>query len=227
MVAYRLAASAQGHSKLVQVVQASTTLPRRCRQDPGSPEGAGRLQVLPRRCRQVLLSPEGAGRCLRSCRCSNRQVSRPGVAGVVTKWCRLAPHSPEGAGRLQAPPEGAGWLQAPQKVQAGSRLPRRCRLVLLSPDGAGVVSVWCNEHQVSSRCSTRQISRPGVAGVVYRWCRVHQVSPGVPLGRYHVQVSQVSSTDGAGCTRYPSGSQVFHSAGVTSRCRRCRLRVVQ
>ena len=129
-----------GALQLVQVVQASTTLPRRCRQAPGSTEGAGWLQVLPRRCRQVLLSPEGAGRCLRSRRCSNRQVSRPGVAGVVTKWCRLAPRSPE----------GAGWLQAPQKVQAGSRLPRRCRQVLLLPDGAGVVSGWCSEHQVSS-----------------------------------------------------------------------------
>ena len=97
------AESAQGHSKLVQVVQASTTLPRRCRQAPGSTEGAGWLPVLPRRCRQVLLSPEGAGRCLRSRRCSNEQVSRPDIAGVVTKWCRLAPRSPEGAGWLQAP----------------------------------------------------------------------------------------------------------------------------
>jgi hypothetical protein len=57
LVAYRLAVSAQVHSKLVRVVQASTTLPRRCRQAPGSTEGASRLQVLPRRCRQVLLSP--------------------------------------------------------------------------------------------------------------------------------------------------------------------------
>ena len=44
LVAYRLAESAQGHSKLVQVVQASTTLPRRCRQDPGSTEGSVRPQ---------------------------------------------------------------------------------------------------------------------------------------------------------------------------------------
>jgi hypothetical protein len=130
-------------------------------------------------------------RCPLSHRCSLRQVSRPGVAGVVTQWCRLAPSSPEGAGRLQAP----------QKVQAGSNLPRRCRQVLLSPEGVG----RCPQ---SRRCSVRQVSRsgwcrcrlqvvqcaPGVsrqsgvplgrchvtggAGVVYRWCRVHQVSPG-------------------------------------------------
>ena len=87
LVAYRLAESAQGHSKLVQVVQASTTLPRRCRQDPGSPEGADWPQVLPRRCRQVPLSPDGVGRCLRCRRCPGRQVSHLGVAGVVSGWC--------------------------------------------------------------------------------------------------------------------------------------------
>ena len=133
--------------------------PLRCRQAPGSTEGAGWLQVLPRRCRQVSLSPEGAGRCLRSRRCSNRQVSRPGVAGVVTKWCRLAPHSPEGAGQLQAP----------QKVQAGSRLPRRCRLAPGSPEGAG----RCLR---SRRCSVEQVSRSDGAGVVSGWCSEHQVS---------------------------------------------------
>ena len=154
------------------MVQASTSLPRRCRLAPSSTEGAGWLQVLPRRCRQVLLSPEGAGRCLWSRRCSNKQVSRPGVAGVVTRWCRLAPRSTEGAGRLQAP----------QKVQAGSNLPRRCRQVLLSPEGV-------DRCPQSRRCSVRQVSRSG-------WCRCRlrmvQCAPGVPrqsgvpLSRCHV-----------------------------------------
>ena len=98
-----LAESAQGHPKLIQVVQASTTLPRRRRLDPGSPEGAGWSQVLPRRCRRVLLSPDGVGKCLRHHGCPIRQVWRPGVAGVVPKWCRLAPGSPEGAGRCYSP----------------------------------------------------------------------------------------------------------------------------
>ena len=87
LAALGLVESAQVHSKLIQVVQTSTTLPRRCRQDPGSPEGAGWPQVLPRRCRQVLLSPDGAGRCLRSRRCSVEQVSRSDGAGVISVWC--------------------------------------------------------------------------------------------------------------------------------------------
>ena len=94
LVALEFAESAQVHSKLVQVVRASTTLPRRCRQDPGSTEGAVRPQVLPRRCRQVLLSPDGVGRCPRCSRCPSRQVSRPSGAGVVYRWCRVHQVSP-------------------------------------------------------------------------------------------------------------------------------------
>jgi hypothetical protein len=69
----------------------------------------------------------------------------------------------------------------------------------------------CKRHPAGRWCSLqvfrRQVSRPGAAGVVSGWCRVHQVSPGVPLGRCHVQVSQVSSPR-------PGGRQV---AGVVSR----------
>ena len=127
-----------GAPQILQVVQASTRLPRRCRLAPGSPEGAGWLQAPPEGAGWPY-SPQMVQADVSKCPGApsvfgavfRRQVSRPGGAGVVPKWCRLAPSSPE----------GVGWLQAPQKVQAGSRLPRRCRQVLLSPDGAGRLQV--------------------------------------------------------------------------------------
>ena len=107
-------------------------------------------------------------------RCSAGQVSRPGVAGVVSRWCRVHQVSP-------GVPLGRCHVQVQQ---------------VLSPDGAG-----CTRCLQAVRCSVEQMSHSGSAGVISRWCTVHQVSPRVPLGRCRVQVSQVSSPDGAGCTR--------------------------
>ena len=95
LIALGLAESAQGHSKLLQVVQASTRLPRRCRLAPGSPEGAGWLQApqkgqagsnLPRWCRQVSRGVAGARvlhtRCsIGRCFVQVVQVSSPSGAG--------------------------------------------------------------------------------------------------------------------------------------------------
>ena len=107
-----------GAPQLLQVVQASTRLPRRCRLAPGSPEGAGWLQAPPE-CAGWPYSPQmvqaGVSRCLSAPGVFGvvfrRRVLRPGGASVVPKWCRLAPGSPEGADRCYSP----------QMVQAGSR----------------------------------------------------------------------------------------------------------
>ena len=114
-----LAESAQGHSKLLQEVQASTRLPRWCRLTPNSPDGAGWLQApqkvqagsrLPRWCR--LLSPgvsnaPGVTNAVFHGRLQMVQAapgvsrlgvpvgrSSPGGAGVVSRWCRVHQVSP-------------------------------------------------------------------------------------------------------------------------------------